>query len=978
MKGLLQNSVAVLGRIFIREFGVRRVVNGSLFLLGCFLVLLLTLELLLSPIGRGLTLAVLVAELLLFWRFQTFDLIGQLLLAVGLMRENVSKDQEARRWFVAAALFLRDRTESYLGLFRLAQGSQDFLLLAERIEVREQLQRSLEDYRLSWPGALSRVTCARAPRMSASSFMRAYDSEDCQQAVAAELGLLVARCFRRAGDLPRAQSYLELIVKCAPCNAACLELAEICQASGAPEKCLGALERMSGPDTNGLYFFLRASAFHALGKPEQALQCINRAIQLRPCDPDNQLEKGRILETLGRHRAALRQFDKSIRVHPRNPRAFYHRGLLRLKLNEPHKAAQDLERCCFFHNTWTKACLLADAAKRNQSSAAWNLAHAPAALIIQTTRLDLEVGQTANLSVTVLPAPGSKSCHLHVLEPFGFGLEASPLKVELDPAIQSELTVQVKAKRPDDVNLNQAWVLNLVLITDTVWANQLVEFHVKDIAAGRIFFVLTNDHEPQLHRDRLTRGSCVVRPEETEFDLAAKTRMAEALAEKYSFKWTHLLDAGTAVGVPKWAANLTSIWKAAWSNIETCYRQGAQRGHDHQVHLHLSGVPESYFFCYAGTDSGDLVFDLKKKNKHFPGWQINSWANVVPRYGRHSDPNSRLGSLIAAAETVRTVLGRGSRNPVFFRAGQWDLGNRTAEREKSIMALRESLFLADTSVTEGYDCNKRPFRFGTCPSRATYFTHRNNPEQPAQSLQDAGILEVVPIVLQQGNHPMGPREDSAAVIAAYKSFLLNGTIKSGRHVILEIEHLASLSGPSGAAPALNADWAAMEHHFATVSRNCPALESTSASQAIFSWLDYYSPELVVQFEPPVAQSNPSSELSTAYHYPLRFLGQGILCDNERLYDINLPLPAPCGSVVSVARILRDGNVVHETFRPGRWLALQLRLSNQNKNQFALEMQVADRCPSSAGSVWRRVGDVNGSALLVQGEQVFGFDSSSQF
>jgi hypothetical protein len=626
--------------------------------------------------------------------------------------------------------------------------------------------------------------------------------------------------------------------------------------------------------------------------------------------------------------------------------------LLRSEAGDLEGAIEDFQLCCYFQNTWTEAYLLAFAAKQGTSPLAVKLAHAPSTLEIEVLDFRLEVGQVAEVNVALRPNPGAQSCQIRVLEPFGFGLEVSPQVLELgnlDSARDAHLTFRVRAKRADAVNLGKPWVLNVVFTTDSTWANQLVQFRVVDTSPGRIFLVLTDDHETNLYRDRMQSGlGCEIRPDEAECDLVAKAYAAQALAEKYSLKWTHLLDVGTALSLPEWAGHLSPIWNKVWGDVKACYRSGLLRGHDHQVHLHLSAVPESYFFCYSHAAPDNILFDLQKKEAYFKGWQINSWANVVRRYGRPSDPDSRLGSLVLSLKIAGSVMGQPSQphQAVLFRAGQWDLGNCTAEREKSVMALRESFFLADSSVTEGYSCTKKPFRFGNSLSRAAYFTFRNNPEKPAQRLHDAGMLEVVPLLLPQGNHPVEPREDPRAVVASYRTFLTNGCVKPGRHLVFEIEHLSALPRPAlstaSGTSLPDADWAAMEDHFATLSRQCAALEGVTATEAIFAWLDYYTPELVVRLEPPACKTESSWGQSPRYRFPLRFLGQGILREQERLHRLVVPLPSLGQRNIKTVRILRGEEAVLE--RPGSPLSglpVQISLSTRNQADFTLELQLDD-------------------------------------
>jgi tetratricopeptide (TPR) repeat protein len=894
-------------KILVTQFGAGNAVGAVVMFLASFALLLLTAVLLPLRAGWLITTVGLVFESWAVWRLRGFRLLGQILCACGCVRENLSQFSPAKRRLRVALEFLAHRQKAYEGLSRIAETESDLQQLAETIQTKE-------------------------------------------HPVSAQLALLRGRCLRQASDLQAALPSFELVAELVPSDPTRLELAELYISLGAADKCLETLERMAQPDANGCSFFLRSQALLTLGRTKEALLWASRAAQLRPCDSDYQLHKGKILKTLGRPKAALRQYNKSIRVHPRNPEAFYHRGLLRSEAGDLEGAVEDFQLCCYFQNTWTEAYLLAHAAKQSGPALAVKLALAPSTLEIEVIDFHLELGQVAEVKVAVRPNSGARYGQIRVLEPFGFGLEVSPQVIDLEnlyTARDTHLTFRVCAKRPDAVNLGKPWVLNFVFTTDSTWASQLVQFRVKDTSPGRIFLVLTDDHETNLYRDRMQNGlGCQIRPDEAECDLAAKTYAAQALAEKYSLKWTHLLDAGTAISLPKWAANLGPIWNHAWRNIKTCYRAGLLRGHDHQVHLHLSAVPESYFFCYSHDMSDNVMFDLQKKDAYFKGWQINSWANVVRRYGRQSDPNSRLGSLVHSVKITGGVMGQPSKphQAVLFRAGQWDLGNCTAEREKSIMALRESFFVADSSVAEGYDCTTKPFQFGSSLSRAAYFTYRNNPEKPAQCLHDAGILEVVPLLMPQGNHPVEPRENPKAVVASYRTFLTKGRVKPGRHLIMEIEHLATLPAPSVSASSRkslpDADWADMEHHFATLSGQCAALEGVTATEAIYAWLDYYTPELVVRLEPPSCEKGPGYDRLSRYRFPIRFLGQGILRDQERPHRLVVPLPSLGQPNIKTVRVLRGEEVVLEgPGSPSSGWPVQLSLSTRNHADFVLELQL---------------------------------------
>jgi len=773
-----------------------------------------------------------------------------------------------------------------------------------------------------------------------------------------QTALLIGHCWREARDFQSALSAFETAERLAPSDSVRLELSEAYLMTGAAESCLKILDCLAQPDHNGHCFFLRASALRSLDRLDDALHAANRATKIGPCNPDYHIEKGRILEALGRLAAAERQYSKAIRVHPRHAEAHFLRARIRLLLNNVAAAVLDLERCYQLENTRVDAYLLAHGIRASVNLQNIPSAPSPNAPSLSVDRQEFEVikGQTTLVRICITTNVELDTCRLEVLEPFGWGVEVSPRQMSLgtiSAGLPKHVTIEVKAKRADQVNLNQAWSLNVVVTAGNYWASQLIRVSVSDPAEGRAFLVLTNDHEPRLHRDRLRSASkCPILPEETQTDLVDKGQRANALAEKYRFKWTYFLDAGTALGLLRWAASLTQSWEYVRASAEEFYKRACLAGHDWQLHLHLSGLPESYFFCYGHEPIGDVVsFDVAKKESYFPTWGVNSWANVLRRYGRAGQVDTRLGSLVLGSKAVAGLREGvdGARQPVLFRAGQWDLGSSTAEREKSIMALRECAFLADSSVSEGYNCYERPFRFGSPAGRTPYFTFRNNPEKRAKRLNDAGFLEVVPCLAPNGAATT-PRDSPQAVIQAYRGFTNGKHITPGRHILMEIEHVSTIPLGNGEA---GAGFEAMDRHFASVRHECPRLEGTTAEEAVYAWLDYYSPEPVVRLGTPESTTREGRDF-LVFH--LTFLGDGILGQNARRYEVAIPLPVPNPRWTGRMRILEDAKLVCDIkAHDSRQVFVQLDLKEDNRLAFTLELELASLGTTVGANELARVG-----------------------
>src|SRR5439155_11749772 len=58
----------------------------------------------------------------------------------------------------------------------------------------------------------------------------------------------------------------------------------------------------------------------------------------------------------------------------------------------------------------------------------------------------------------------------------------------------------------------------------------------------------------------------------------------------------------------------------------------------------------------------------------------------------------------------------------------------------------------------------RDFAFGAPVSRAVYWTCENNPNERAVQLRDAGLVEVLPVTVPEGRHPVSPRHPAKYIV----------------------------------------------------------------------------------------------------------------------------------------------------------------------------------------------------------------------
>src|SRR5579875_1555358 len=86
-----------------------------------------------------------------------------------------------------------------------------------------------------------------------------------------------------------------------------------------------------------------ANVLHALGRDAEALEALERALQLRPCDPEILRLRGDTLIALGRAREAIEAFDRVLAAQPRNGEALNGRGAARAALGKAHEALADFD-----------------------------------------------------------------------------------------------------------------------------------------------------------------------------------------------------------------------------------------------------------------------------------------------------------------------------------------------------------------------------------------------------------------------------------------------------------------------------------------------------------------------------------------------------------------------------------------------------------------------------------------------------------
>jgi hypothetical protein len=293
--------------------------------------------------------------------------------------------------------------------------------------------------------------------------------------------------------------------------------------------------------------------------------------------------------------------------------------------------------------------------------------------------------------------------------------------------------------------------------------------------------------------------------------------------------------------------------------------------------------------------------------------------------------------------------------PILFRAGQWDFGKNLAEREKSVLALLENGVLADSSATLGGPLYTEHFGFGSPPEESCYFTKEADINERARTLTECGLTEILPLFLPQGVHPVTPRVNPRVVVRAYKKFVSGGSVRPGRHVLMEIEHISTISDEAilreqliDTQITLPSDIVAMRRHFRVLNLKCPKLRSAGAREVLETWWDYYSPQLIGLAMHTHERSNASGGGSRMV-FPLRFLGTAAV--NRRTTRIPVFIPLPMISSRDEVRItiMRGKALVWASPKHRKnFIKTDLALAAPMMGDLRLEIEIRQRANNSAG------------------------------
>ncbi|MFX0201566.1 MAG: tetratricopeptide repeat protein, partial [Candidatus Hodarchaeota archaeon] len=80
------------------------------------------------------------------------------------------------------------------------------------------------------------------------------------------------------------------------------------------------------------------------GKPEEAMECFDKAVKINPKDARAWVNKGVVLDKLGKPEEVMKCYDRALKIYPGNPLIWYKKGVALGELGKPEEAIECYDR----------------------------------------------------------------------------------------------------------------------------------------------------------------------------------------------------------------------------------------------------------------------------------------------------------------------------------------------------------------------------------------------------------------------------------------------------------------------------------------------------------------------------------------------------------------------------------------------------------------------------------------------------------
>ena len=678
-------------------------------------------------------------------------------------------------------------------------------------------------------------------------------------------------------------------------------------------------ERNPEPDEVTL---LRAAIAFRCGRFDEADAMTDAVISSETVRRDDYLLKGRIRQALGDPDGALNRFSAATALSPTFADAYFEAAKIHYARHDVVPARMALEKTLYYDNTQAPAFVmlaLINDDRRLPLEAIRSRNADGEAGADDVPPISLVKGETRVVDVTLTGLPHPSRCRIGLLEPYGFGIRSTLVRSEMigspDGQTTISLAIRLTGVRDDSINLGRPWPLTIVAADlDSgayVTARRFVSVEDRPGEEGRILFVMTEDLEQTGDFPHVDDTPEVMDndADEIRIDFIDKPAFADALANEFGVKWSHMVDVGSAILRLQWLRDgaYGGAWNDLWDRMAAYLERTVSAGHDVQLHIHGYNIPGNRLFRqFFDTEQDRVMFTGNRSRVANADGHHGAGAANYERLGNRDDVESRWGSIGRGVRELEGLLHEShpAYATTFFRAGEYEFGQSGTDTTRSIVALRASGILADSSAVSGSPF-RRDFKFFRRAGRNVYFSRPDRIQERALSLQDIGILELLPVPRLHGHDYLGPTDEFRHVQYNYDLCMEGGRVRNDIFVLMEMYHLGNANHAHqwNRLDADYQDWKRMRDQWRRLRRECPRIEPVTATEAIRIWLDRYAPDVI-------ARRGAERKLSDGvYQYEVELLGADIEVSDQRPHFVALQPPSYWMNRIDKIELLQYGSVV---------------------------------------------------------------------
>lgn len=494
---------------------------------------------------------------------------------------------------------------------------------------------------------------------------------------------------------------------------------------------------------------------------------------------------------------------------------------------------------------------------------------------------------------------------VELAEPVGYGLVAVD-KVKtvenLQPGEKRRLVWDVKAQRPQSVNMNKPWQANFSINGQP--ANTLIEVAVTDNRPGKIYYVMTEDLEAidgAGYAKAWGNQNGWLEPHELTVQMVGKAEKLNAIAEAYGAKWTHYL-AWPLVKAAEWAEgqSATGEWRKAAAAIEQSVRTQANKGHEYGIHMHSDYdpyLPGNVLSYHKGLD-GIWANHLR-----------HGWSHSIASEGNFNDYSSRTGILYSYQRIMDELAAASPQGQlVTTRVGSFDFGAGPESEAISTRAYQK-VGLWGSSDADGNEGGITSGPYGS----EIYLAKPDDINAAATDIEQTGLVEFRPTprnFIAYDSQPAVVMNELADQGITYFTSA-EGLVKPGVHGIVGFTHAMFVMGEPDWQSLEQGQFAAIDSHLAYLKEryvNQNKLIFASASDMVKAYLDYYTPEPVALYGARLSQS--SLGIS---EYAVEILGNDIPIDSAHPHQVTLKIPLYLRDSAYRAVIEKNGQPLYSTW-----------------------------------------------------------------